>query len=59
MKKEDENHEMTFGEKCDCGSTDTILTGYGGYQDADASRSMPMIEGDEIACNVCGRTWWS
>ena len=34
------------GIKCEyCGSTNTFYTGFGGYQEADASRGMPMVEG--------------
>jgi len=43
---------------CDCGSHNVVLTGAGGYQCEDASRGMPMIEGQELACNDCGRSWW-
>jgi hypothetical protein len=47
------------GVKCECGSTNTVWISGGGYQDADASRGLPMIETDgQIACNDCGRTWW-
>lgn len=46
------------GCQCDCGSRETYYTGYGGYQDADASRNMPMIEGDEVYCHKCGAMFW-
>lgn len=45
------------GVMCDCGSRDTVYTGSGGFQEADASRNMPMIDGDEVACNACGRAF--
>jgi hypothetical protein len=47
------------GVKCECGSNNTVWISGGGYQDADASRGLPMIETNgQIACNDCGRTWW-
>ena len=47
------------GVKCECGSTATVWISGGGYQKADASRGMPMVETNgQIACNDCGRTWW-
>jgi DNA-directed RNA polymerase subunit RPC12/RpoP len=47
------------GVKCKCGSVNTVWIYGGGYQDADASRGMPIIETNgEIACNDCGFTWW-
>jgi len=50
--------QVTTGIKCECGGTIVVLTGAGGYQKADASRGMPMIEGEEVRCNDCGRSWW-
>jgi hypothetical protein len=47
------------GVKCKCGSINTVWISSGGYQDADVSRGMPMMETNgEIACNDCGYTWW-
>ena len=47
------------GAKCECGSRNTVWISGGGYQDADASRGLPMIETNgQIACNDCGRVWW-
>ena len=47
------------GAKCECGSTNTVWISDGGYQEADASRGMPMVETNgQIACNDCGRIWW-
>ena len=47
------------GVKCECGSTNTVWISGGGYQDADASRGMPMIETNgQIVCNDCGMAWW-
>jgi len=43
---------------CECGGTSVVLTGFGGYQEADPGRGMPMIEGQEVTCNDCGRSWW-
>lgn len=43
--------------KCpNCNSDNTEVIG-GGYQDADASRNMSMIESEEMACNDCGYCW--
>jgi hypothetical protein len=51
--------EKNVGAKCECGSTNTIWVSGGFYQEADASRNMPMIETNgQIACCDCGRTWW-
>ena len=47
------------GAKCECGSTNTVWISGGGYQEADASRGMSMVEtSGQIACNDCGLTWW-
>jgi len=43
---------------CDCGSRNTVYTGFGGFQEADASRGLPMMEGEQVACNTCGREFW-
>lgn len=47
------------GPRCHCGSTNTVPTGFGGYQAPDASKGDPGAEGDEYGCNDCGRcfTW--
>ena len=51
--------QIKAGEKCECGSNNTVWISGGGYQDADASRGLPMIETNgQIACDDCGRTWW-
>ncbi len=44
--------------QCDCGSRDTVYTGIEIYQDADASRGLDMMEGDEVYCNHCKRMFW-
>ena len=49
------NGEYVFA-KCECGSNNIICIG-GGYQEADASRGLPEIDGEEYACNDCGRTF--
>ena len=46
------------GVMCDCGGRNTIYTGHGGFQEADASRETPMMEGELVACNDCGREFW-
>ncbi len=43
---------------CDCGSHNTYFTGVGGSQEADASRNLPAMEGDEVCCADCGKTFW-
>lgn len=43
---------------CDCGSRDTVYTGFGGYQQADASRGLDEIDVDQIGCLKCGKTFW-
>lgn len=47
------------GPKCTCGSTNTVPTGFGGYQAPDASRGDPGAEGDEYGCDDCGRCFIS
>ena len=47
------------GVKCECGSNKTVWISGGGYQEANASRGVLMVETNgQIACNDCGRTWW-
>lgn len=46
------------GPQCNCGSTHTVPTGFGGYQEPDPSRNMPLIDGDEYGCNDCGRCFF-
>lgn len=43
-----------------CGSRNTYMdTGTGGYQEADPSRGLPMIEtGGQCWCDDCGHVWW-
>ena len=53
-KQEKVNYEIGCPK---CGSSDVVVIG-GGYQEADASRNMPMIEAVQMACNACGRIWW-
>lgn len=42
-----------------CHGTNTEYLSDGGYQDADASRGLPMMETDGLAwCRTCEREWW-
>lgn len=43
------------GPRCHCGSTNTVPTGFGGYQAPDASKGDPGADGDEYGCDDCGR----
>lgn len=46
------------GIECSCGSKDTVYTGQAFSQEADASRGMPMMEGEEVACLECHRVFY-
>jgi len=44
------------GPKCECGSIDVEMHG-GGFQEADASRGLPEMDGYQMGCNSCGLVW--
>jgi hypothetical protein len=62
-KKSRAGHEEELGnkvgEKCECGSKNTVWISGGGYQEADASRGLSEIDTNgQIGCMDCGRSWW-
>jgi hypothetical protein len=58
-KRYKKTKKSEFGLKCPyCRSDNVFPTGYGGFQEADASRGLPMIEAEQVTCNDCGQTWW-
>ncbi len=59
MEKTDGHRDDFAGIRCECGSTNTYWISGGGFQEADASRNMPMIETNgQLYCKDCNRTWW-
>jgi hypothetical protein len=54
----DPGKEIKANIKCDCKSNNTFYTGSSICQDADVSRGLPIMEGDQVYCKDCGKVFW-